>query len=127
MAYYVLTRDGTPISIEFESPYPVTDPTISAHTFDEQFPDLNTSTWNPLTDRYDPTGNSLTKLMFLTRFTIQERIAIRTSTDPIVNDVMSLFDAASYISVSDANTVQGIQYFVTVGLLTAERAQEILA
>lgn len=126
MIYYVITRDGVPISITFEPPYPVTDPTISAHTFNGPFPDLNISTWNVETDQYEITADSITKLAFLNKFTSAERIAIRGSADPQVEDIMQLFDAASYISSSDPNTIQGIQYLVSVGLITPTRSQEIL-
>lgn len=126
MIYYVITRNGSPVSITFESPFPVSDTTISAHTFDGPFPDLNISSWNSETERYEITADSITKLAFLNKFTSAERIAIRNSTDPQVEDIMQLFDAASYISSSDPNTVQGLQYLTAVGLLTQTRSEEIL-
>jgi hypothetical protein len=127
MKFYVLTRDGNPFSITFESPFPVTDPTISAHTFDEAFPDLNVMQWNSDTERYELTGSQLTKLNFLNRFTLQERIAIRGSTDPVVEDVMELMNAATYINVTDQTTIDSVNYLASVGLITATRAQEILS
>ena len=126
MQYYVITKDGVPVTITFESPYPVTDPTLSAHTFDGPFPDLNVCVWNPETETYELGDNQLTKLAFLSKFTLQERIAIRASTDPVVEDIMELFDAAQYISKKDPNTIQGLQYIGSVGLLTPERVAEIL-
>jgi hypothetical protein len=127
MKFYVLTRDGVPFSITFESPFPVTDTTISAHTFDEAFPDLNVMSWNPTTDRYELTGLQLTKLNFLSRFTLQERIAIRQSTDPVVEDIMDLLNAATYINVADQTTRDSVNYLASVGLISATRAQEILS
>jgi len=126
MKFYVLTKAGVPVSIVFDPPFPVTDPEISAHTFDEPFPDLNVSSWNPVTERYEVTSNQLTKLMFLNRFTVGERIAIRASTDPIVEDVMQLFDAATYITTTDPSTISALNYLDTAGLLTSARVQEIL-
>jgi hypothetical protein len=126
MKFYVLTKAGIPVSILFESPFPVTNPDISAHTFDEPFPDLNVCSWNADTERYEVTSTQLTKLMFLNRFTVSERVAIRASTDPVVQDIMQLFDAASYITITDSSTITAVNYLVTAGLLTSVRAQEIL-
>lgn len=71
---------------------------------------------------------NITKLQFLRRFTMQERIAIRAAqaSDPIINDFMTLLDMAQEISTSDPDTVMGMQYLASQGLLTAERVAEIL-
>ena len=69
----------------------------------------------------------LTRLEFLRRFTSAERIAIRASTDPVVVDFLSLLDAAQEVRTDDADTVAGIGYLATTGLLAAERAAEILS
>lgn len=126
MKFYVLTKDQIPVSISFVSPFPVTDPSVSAHTFDETFPDLNVCSWNPELEKYEETGAKLSKLGFLKRFTLQERIAIRNSQDPVVKDIMELFNAAEFIDVLDASTQQAVAYLVDALLITAERAQEIL-
>lgn len=126
MTYYVITRNGVPVSISFESPFPMTDPELSAHTFDGPYPDLNVSVWNPEKEQYEASSNLITKLAFLNRFTSQERIAIRSSADPVVHDIMQLFDAAEHISASNPNTIEAFAYFQEVNLLTAERVQEIL-
>lgn len=70
----------------------------------------------------------LTKLQFLRRFTSEERIAIRelAKTNGIVFDAMELLNMAEYISVTDPDTITLINYLVYVGILSPERAQEIL-
>lgn len=71
------------------------------------------------------TGLPLTKLEFLSRFTVAERIAIRSSTDPVVADFMSMLDMAQNIQTTHPDTVAGLGYLVSVGLLTAARAAVI--
>jgi hypothetical protein len=64
------------------------------------------------------------------RFTLQERIAIRTraDTNAIARDFMHMFDmSGDAIYLDDPDFVAGIDYFVTLGDLTAERAAIIKA
>lgn len=72
-----------------------------------------------------PVGG-MTSLAFTRRFTLAERISIRQSTDPIVVDGMAMLEVAEEIKLDDPDTVALIGYFVTQGLLTQERADEIL-
>lgn len=69
----------------------------------------------------------ITKLTFLRRFTAEERIAIRASTDPIIVDFLQLLDMASEVRVDDPDTVAALNYFEAQELLAAGRAAEILA
>ena len=63
---------------------------------------------------------------FLQRFTQAERIAIEASDDVYVRDFSSLLKAAQEIDFDDSNTLAGMAYLVTLGLLTEERKNEIL-
>lgn len=63
---------------------------------------------------------------FLRRFTVQERVAIRTSPDPVVHDFRHLLDLSERVNMAHPDTSNGIGYLVHVGLLTPERGQEIL-
>jgi hypothetical protein len=69
-----------------------------------------------------------TSYEFLLRFTPQERAAFRAAamTDPLVADFQQLATAAQQIVSNDPNTVAGMNYLVSVGLLTQQRANEIL-
>lgn len=125
--YYIITRNQELFAVCFSSPYDLAlDSTYSIHEMELPCPDLNTSQWDDSTGEWIDNPSRMTKLSFLNRFTMVERIAIRSSTDPIVYDIMQLFDAAEYISLTDTNTMQGIGYLATIGILTGARATEIL-
>ena len=68
----------------------------------------------------------MSKKEFLARFTMNERIAIRDSADPIVRDLMFMLEAAAYVDVVDPLVVQGINYLAAVNLIAASRVQELL-
>jgi len=65
---------------------------------------------------------------FLLRFTPQERAAFRAAanTDPLVADFQQLAQAAQEIVSDDPLTIMGLNYLVSVGLLTEQRKNEIL-
>ena len=68
----------------------------------------------------------LTQLAFLRRFTPQERIAIRSSTDPIIIDFLHLLSLAQDVRLDDLDTVAGVNYLEQQALLAEGRAAEIL-
>lgn len=70
----------------------------------------------------------ISKLDFRNRFTLEEKAAIESAADSDITAkvVQKDFDAATKIVLSDPDTVNGINYYVSVGLVTAERANEIL-
>lgn len=68
----------------------------------------------------------LTQLSFLRRFSPEERIAIRASTDPVVQDFLHLLGLAQDIRLDDADTVAGVGYLESLGLLAAGRAAVVL-
>lgn len=74
------------------------------------------------------TPRILTRLQFLEKFTIQERIAIREAakTNPIVFDILELLNLATDIDLDNPTCIQSIQYFYSVGLLSSQRVTEIL-
>lgn len=94
-------------------------------------PDLNTLAWNPSTlDFYICTENRVvTKLEFLTRFTVPERANIRVSAkqDPFVEDFLEMLKIAEYINLDDRNTTAAMAYLQYVGLLSESRVTEILS
>ena len=71
---------------------------------------------------------SWTAYQFLLRFTTQERAAYRNAakTDDNVADFMGLAQAAQEILNDDPMAVAGMNYLVSVGLLTEQRKNEIL-
>lgn len=92
------------------------------------------STYSPNSDpRFiapTPVAPSLTftAYEFLLRFTTQERSAYRNAakTDDIVADFHELATAAQEIQTDNPMTVQGMNYLVSVGILTEQRKNEIL-
>jgi len=70
-----------------------------------------------------------TAYQFLNRFTYAERAAYRVAakTDDIVADFMGLAQAAQEILSDDPMTIQGMDYLVSIGVLTQQRRDEILS
>ena len=68
----------------------------------------------------------LSKYEFLSLFTAQERIAIRSSTDPMVVDIQEMLGIALEVDLDNPATVQSVGYLATIGLIQPARAAEIL-
>ena len=70
-----------------------------------------------------------TAYQFLNRFTYAERAAYRVvaNTNDIVADFMGLAQAAQEILSDDPTTIQGMDYLVSLGILTQQRRNEILS
>ncbi len=99
---------------------------VSIIQINDKIPDLNKVTWNPDILQFQSTSVPLTKLEFMSRFTTAERISIQNSTDPIVQDALRLLNLAEFIDATDQRTIDAINYFVYVGLLSPTRIAEIL-
>lgn len=69
-----------------------------------------------------------TPYQFLSKFTQDERIAIRKAAqvDDRLSDFMYLLEHASEIQTTDPNLISGLSALVSAGLLTAQRKDEIL-
>lgn len=67
-------------------------------------------------------------LEFRDRFTLEERLAIRQAQfeDMEVGLVYDEFHAAQYIDLNDPRVEQGLLLYVAKGLLTPERAAELM-
>jgi hypothetical protein len=127
MRYYAITRNTELVGITTANAYSFNLPDVSIHEFDGIIPDLNVTVWDFTIEELVERPAALTTLMFLNRFTFQERTAIRGSEDPVVVDIMYLLDAATYVSVTDNNTIQGLGYLAMIGLIAQSRLPEILA
>lgn len=87
--------------------------------------------WNSETLQFDdfPTKpKPLTPLEFLKRFSFTEVAGIigASKTNPMVAAVEKYFDAAEEVILDDPLTVQGIATYRDLGILTPERAAQIL-
>jgi len=82
-----------------------------------------------------PPQTVFTKFEFRSRFTLQELVGIdNAGANPtltpeqkeILNTIGKNFEVASEIDLTHAQTIQGVGYLASVGLLTQERATQIL-
>jgi hypothetical protein len=66
---------------------------------------------------------------FLLRFTAEERAAFRETakTDYLVADFQQLATAAQEVKTDDPMTILGMNYLVSIGLLTEQRKNEIMS
>ena len=68
----------------------------------------------------------VTRLEFLRRFTPEQRISIRASTDPLIIDGRELLDMATDVSADDPDTIRYVRYLQQQGFISAEDADRIL-
>lgn len=75
-----------------------------------------------------PEDWQVTKLAFLQRFTLEERMRVYAAagTDLVVADFLRMVELATFIDMAREDTVQGVGYLVTKDYLSAERAHTIL-
>lgn len=62
---------------------------------------------------------------FLELFAVDERVAIRGSSDPVVGDFLAMVSAAGMIDLESPFVSNGLAYLVAQGLLTQARADRI--
>lgn len=67
----------------------------------------------------------VTSAQFILSFTPQEFAAIRASQDPLVGQFLLAAQVSSEIDTHGTTTMQALDYLVSIGLLTAERAATI--
>lgn len=92
-------------------------------------------TWNDVVswlsqpDPAQPSKVSFSRLDFMSLFTFAELVACEeaSKTNPVVAVIWRLIESAEYIDISDQRTKDMVNNLVSNGLLTAERAADILA
>lgn len=75
------------------------------------------------------TDKNITRLAFLNRLTLQERVAIRAAAaegELVVADILDLLNAASFIDLAGENTTTSVEYLREKTLLSSARANDIL-
>lgn len=122
--YHVLIYDGKLVGVTPFDWVPL--PGVSVVTYDEEIPDLNKVEWDEAEQCLVHKTVILTRLEFLSKFTLEERIAIRNSSDLVVKDILNLIEMVPYIDVTDKRTIDMINYLVGVGLINSSRIVEIL-
>jgi len=80
--------------------------------------------WNASTQTFSPAPPKPTVIsvwQFVQRFTPGEFAGIEASNDPMVRQFLLMLQVAKSISPADTVVQSGLQYLVTLGLLTAAR------
>lgn len=97
---------------------------LSAETGEHTY--LEYQTW--LEGQPAKTGVRLiTKRSFLQRFSQVERISVRASEDPIIQDIYEDLKIASNINLDLPEVSQGLTYMVSQGILDEDRLSLLLA
>jgi len=111
----------------------INTPTVSSVEIAESSFEIQRNSVDQVWTVRNKTADELRKVWtayeFLNRFTYSERAAYRQAakTDDLVADFMSLAQAAQEIISDDPITLQGMNYLVSVGILTQQRRDEILS
>ncbi len=76
-----------------------------------------------------PVPRTLTKLEYLRRFTVDERVAIRAAAEQnaVLADYLKLMELAQEINLDDPDTIAAVQMLEQAGLIATGRAAEVLA
>ena len=73
------------------------------------------------------TPPQLTFMQFMALFTPTEQVALVNSSDPNVKLLIFQASGNGGVTLADAATIAGVNYLVSVGLLTSARASMVLA
>jgi hypothetical protein len=119
-------KDAYRIAVTVDAPA-VTDAQVAESSWQVNASSVD-QVWSVRDKTADELRKSWTAYQFLLRFTAAERAAFRASalTDANVADFQQLAQAAQEVVNDDPMTVAGMNYLVSVGLLTEQRKQEIL-
>lgn len=76
-----------------------------------------------------PVERIVTKLEYLRRFTMEERITIRQAAtqSPVLSDYLAMLELAQDINLDDADTIGAVSMLEAAELIAPGRAAEILA
>ncbi len=75
----------------------------------------------------DKTITQLTVLEFRNRFTFAEKVALKSSSDVGVQVFIDDLSVATYVDLTDENLITGMDYLVSLEIITEARKAEILA
>lgn len=128
MWYYIYREsDGVLISETSQAPDSVPDGLVALERANRQ---AVGEVWDQATrDFVDaPAPVEITRVEFLRRFTVQERIGARTlaKTDPVIEDFLALLDLAESVRLDDPDVTMALGYLTQQNVLASGRAGEIL-
>ena len=128
MAWYTYTSNGVLLQVSDFDLQPPDGGVMGRNNLTKAAIDSE-YTWDPVTKDFFPRNMSvITKLEFLLRFSVTERVAIRelAKTNPVVFDAMELLNIAEFVSLSDITTSNLVMYLYSLNVYTYDRAVEIL-
>ena len=90
--------------------------------------DYEHAEWHPDAPVVERASRVMTKLEYLRRFTVGERVAIRAAAEQnaVLADYLQLMELAQDINTGDPDTIAAVTMLEQAGLIAAGRAQEIL-
>lgn len=98
---------------------------------DEQFMIDNYSEYELVVVQPSPSpparAPKITRYEFRSRFTTPEKIAMYDSTDTLIKVFLDDIQSAEYIDLALQDTIDGVNYLESQGLIAAGRAAEILS
>ncbi len=114
---------------EYTDATPSYDTSKYAPTGEYTFDHTNRTFVNTLYEIPRPVAKQFTQLEYQSLYTLDELVAIEVAaqTDPVLRVFQRMQQAASYISLADSRTVQGMQLLVSKNLLTQTRYDEIMS
>jgi hypothetical protein len=126
MRYYIAHKDGKLLGVSnTDDCLSLEVPGVSFIEIEGTIPDLNRCTFDIKQRSLVSNSKKFTRLEFLSLFTLQERIQINSSEDPVVKDIIRLFDAADNIETTSSTTLDALNYLKSVNILTEDRLQGI--
>jgi hypothetical protein len=125
--HYILDESGFIIGIVDGAGTSQRSTTIPPNWEENPVPQFVNGAWVPPA-AIGPPDMRITRLSFMQRFTSQERITIRitASSDPQVQDVWALMDAATFIDLARIETQQGVGLLAFKNQISQSRVTEIL-
>jgi hypothetical protein len=125
MGYHILHIDGKLVGVTNQEP--ISDLYGVSVIYQEGFISLQHMIWDEETLQFVWKDRPvISKLEFMIRFTSNERVSIRASTDPIIVDYMRLLAIAESIDLLNPTLQSGVYYLAHTGYITWERADVIL-
>ena len=90
--------------------------------------DYDHTEWTPGAPVVERASRVMTKLEYLRRFTVEERVAIRAAAtqNAVLADYLQLMELAQDINTGDADTIAAVTMLEQAGLIAAGRANEVL-
>jgi hypothetical protein len=103
--------------------------TLSEMTsFNDTLPDLKAVLWDCNALCFTLKTTILSQVEFLRKFTLSERLHIRSlrDSDPIIEDILDMVDKADYVDLSDQDAINSIYYLASINVIDVTRIQQIL-